>query len=288
MFMYSAVVSFMHVFKPYLEERARLMTQATNIRNIIDALGLIWFVVGNMWLFGDDDNSCRHPEKSPIYGLCISMLIINYIQICLPCIIAVILIPVFCFCMPCLIRVLARLQNNRGVSQGATEQAISQLPVTIVAEEHVNNLGEENTCPICLNEMVVGDEARLLRCKHIFHKNCVDEWLRVNASCPTCRKSIFEESDAGSSSGGPSSGAQGSSSGSGSGSGGGGGGGGGANSRNASVSNSGALEGDVELSNPLQSVNASTHSESGLLGTSLPQADSSISLSVTQSALHDR
>lgn len=68
-----------------------------------------------MWLFGDDDNSCSHPGHSPVYNLCLSMLIINYVQICLPCIIAILLIPVFCFCMPCLIRILARLQDPRTV-----------------------------------------------------------------------------------------------------------------------------------------------------------------------------
>jgi hypothetical protein len=51
-----------------------------NIFNVVFK-GLIWFVVGNMWLFGDDENSCKHPERSPVYSLCISMLIINYIQV---------------------------------------------------------------------------------------------------------------------------------------------------------------------------------------------------------------
>jgi hypothetical protein len=100
-----------------------LQIQLTNTRNIVDAIGLIWFVVGNMWIFGDDrsspspisslilsSNNCHSAGKSPIYSLAVAMLIINYIQICLPCIIAILLIPVFCFCMPCLIRILARMQ----------------------------------------------------------------------------------------------------------------------------------------------------------------------------------
>lgn len=56
-------------------------------------------------------NSCHDPSKSPVYTLAVAMLIINYVQICLPCIIAILLIPVFCFCMPCLIRILARIQE---------------------------------------------------------------------------------------------------------------------------------------------------------------------------------
>jgi len=30
-----------------------------------------------------------------------------------------------------------------------------------------------------------------LTCKHLFHRACVDEWLHVNASCPTCRDLLF-------------------------------------------------------------------------------------------------
>lgn len=113
MFSYSFVVLFMDLFRPWLQERRDYADRVKSLRNTIDAFGLIWFVVGNMWLFGDDDDSCQHPERSPIFNLCVSMLIINYIQICLPCILAILLIPVFCFCMPCLIRILARMQDLR-------------------------------------------------------------------------------------------------------------------------------------------------------------------------------
>lgn len=63
---------------------------------------------------------CHHQLDSPVYNLCLSMLIISYIQICLPCILAAMLIPVFCFCMPCLIRVLARIHETSKVSMSCT------------------------------------------------------------------------------------------------------------------------------------------------------------------------
>jgi ribosomal protein S27E len=77
---------------------------------------------------------------------------------------------------------------------------IGSLPVVIVGSEadvgdheEAGGPAEERSCPICLNELVAGEEARLLLCHHMFHRQCVDEWLRVNASCPTCRKSILPD-----------------------------------------------------------------------------------------------
>lgn len=188
MFVYTSIVLFMHVFRHWLEQSQNnnVLVQVSHFRNLVDAIGLIWFLVGNVWVFGEDNN-CSNPQASPTYNLCMAMLIINYIQICLPCIIALCMIPVFCFCMPCLIRVLARLQNQNA-PKGATDAIINLMPITIITEELVR---DDKTCPVCLNDMVVGEEARLLTCRHLFHKQCVDEWLRVNASCPTCRMSII-------------------------------------------------------------------------------------------------
>lgn len=169
MAIYSFIVFFMFVFKPILDQNHRLSVQINGFRNLTDGFGLIWFIVGNMWLFGDDTSTaCLHPQKSSIYNLCVSMLIINYIQICLPCILAALMIPLFCFCMPCLIRIMARY--NRTV-QGASQDAINLVPSVILGTDVVGQLGTDDvSCPICLSEMVTGDEVRLLNCKHSFHK----------------------------------------------------------------------------------------------------------------------
>ena len=63
-----------------------------------------------------------------------------------------------------------------------------------LTEENTNNgLVETENCSICLSAFKKGEELRLLPCPgtHIFHKECVDDWLKLNDSCPCCRQSIF-------------------------------------------------------------------------------------------------
>ncbi|XP_008239111.1 PREDICTED: RING-H2 finger protein ATL22-like [Prunus mume] len=46
----------------------------------------------------------------------------------------------------------------------------------------------DNTCPICLAEYQPKETLRTIpECSHYFHANCIDEWLRMNATCPVCR-----------------------------------------------------------------------------------------------------
>jgi hypothetical protein len=35
-----------------------------------------------------------------------------------------------------------------------------------------------------------GDQLRVLPCWHNFHVACIDKWLEINRTCPTCKTSI--------------------------------------------------------------------------------------------------
>eukprot|EP01071_Lankesteria_metandrocarpae_P003900 Lankesteria_metandrocarpae@DN3251_c0_g1_i2.p1 len=49
-------------------------------------------------------------------------------------------------------------------------------------------LTEENKCcPICRGDYTEEDLLRLLPCLHSFHQTCVDEWLKRDSRCPSCR-----------------------------------------------------------------------------------------------------
>ncbi|PWA78385.1 Zinc finger, RING/FYVE/PHD-type [Artemisia annua] len=61
----------------------------------------------------------------------------------------------------------------------ASKSAIESLQTVMSAPE-------DEDCPICLTEFG-GGEVKEMECKHMFHKECVEKWLGVSATCPVCR-----------------------------------------------------------------------------------------------------
>lgn len=45
----------------------------------------------------------------------------------------------------------------------------------------------DNSCSVCLDEYEEGDELLQLTCGHVFHRNCIDLWLKGHRVCPCCR-----------------------------------------------------------------------------------------------------
>ncbi|KAH9524387.1 hypothetical protein Btru_054376, partial [Bulinus truncatus] len=48
----------------------------------------------------------------------------------------------------------------------------------------------QEKCTICLSEFETGEDVRRLPCMHLFHSECVDQWLATNKNCPICRVDI--------------------------------------------------------------------------------------------------
>ena len=64
---------------------------------------------------------------------------------------------------------------------------------TIPTSEQVDNdepLWDENGCAICFSPFEDHDlvcESNNLSCKHVFHKDCLVQWLERHEDCPICR-----------------------------------------------------------------------------------------------------
>ncbi|GLT78923.1 hypothetical protein SLA2020_504410 [Shorea laevis] len=76
--------------------------------------------------------------------------------------------------------------------RGLDQAAIRSLPVTLVT----NTAVPDTDCSICLVKFEDGDKVKVLpHCQHLYHFECVDQWLSTESSCPLCRSSIQIDSD---------------------------------------------------------------------------------------------
>lgn len=48
----------------------------------------------------------------------------------------------------------------------------------------------DDECIICFNKFNPKDIVKLLYCKHLFHKECLDTWFKKKTSCPICNTNI--------------------------------------------------------------------------------------------------
>lgn len=70
---------------------------------------------------------------------------------------------------------------------GAT---IEKYPKILIGESGRLLKPSDNTCSICLSEYEPKETLRSIpECNHYFHAACIDEWLKMNGTCPICRNS---------------------------------------------------------------------------------------------------
>ncbi|KAI3862491.1 hypothetical protein MKX03_011579 [Papaver bracteatum] len=76
------------------------------------------------------------------------------------------------------------------VRTGLTDCAIKSYPEVILGESRRFPNPNDTTCAICLSDFIPKETLKSMpMCNHCFHANCLEQWLRVNATCPVCRKS---------------------------------------------------------------------------------------------------
>lgn len=71
------------------------------------------------------------------------------------------------------------------------KKTTDKLKVNI--ENHIvtNEDDIKDICRICLDDIVVDEHIYTLKCKHSFHKKCLDEAVERNhTKCPVCRMEI--------------------------------------------------------------------------------------------------
>lgn len=75
-----------------------------------------------------------------------------------------------------------------------TEQPFGKLRRRECIEAGCGILANDTECSICKIPFEDDDTARLLKCHHVFHPACIDEWLAIKHSCPLCKQTIINGS----------------------------------------------------------------------------------------------
>ncbi|KAL8256144.1 hypothetical protein R6Q59_031211 [Mikania micrantha] len=187
---------------------ARVKVLAEYLKMGLDCFFAVWFVVGNVWIFGGHSSSSDAPN---LYRLCIVFLTFSCIGYAMP----LILCTTICCCLPCIISLLG-FREDFAQNRGATTDSINSLPTYKFKKNNNTNdketssdaceggvlaagtekeriiSGEDAACCICLAKYANDDEVRELPCSHFFHTDCVDKWLKINNSCPLCKIEVGE------------------------------------------------------------------------------------------------
>ncbi|KAM4621543.1 E3 ubiquitin-protein ligase RNF130 isoform 2-T2 [Polymixia lowei] len=89
-----------------------------------------------------------------------------------------------------------RYTNARDRSQrrlgDAAKKAIGKLTTRTVKKGDKETDPDFNHCAVCIEGYQLNDVVRILPCKHVFHKICVDPWLNEHCTCPMCKLNILK------------------------------------------------------------------------------------------------
>ncbi|PUZ63423.1 hypothetical protein GQ55_3G067200 [Panicum hallii var. hallii] len=99
----------------------------------------------------------------------------------------------------CYLKVKARrraaLRRAAAARSGGGPGAVAVSAIPAFAYKREGGGGGDATgwaqCVICLGLVQVGEVVRRLpACKHLFHVECIDMWLRSHSTCPICRAAV--------------------------------------------------------------------------------------------------
>ncbi|KAH7657292.1 hypothetical protein IHE45_17G012500 [Dioscorea alata] len=98
----------------------RLNAFVDHLKMALDCFFAVWFVVGNVWIFGGHSSAADAPN---LYRLCIVFLAFSCIGYAMP----FILCATICCCLPCIISILG-FREEMNQTRGATPESINALP----------------------------------------------------------------------------------------------------------------------------------------------------------------
>ena len=77
--------------------------------------------------------------------------------------------------------------NRDNGRHGMKEKEIAQMKICRYGELSQEDREIDENCPMCMDIFEEDEKIMQVTCKHIFHNDCVKEWLKMSNTCPKCR-----------------------------------------------------------------------------------------------------
>ncbi|XP_048393460.1 RING finger protein 150a isoform X1 [Stegostoma tigrinum] len=85
----------------------------------------------------------------------------------------------------------ARDRNQRRLGDAA-KKAIGKLQIRTIKKGDKETESDFDNCAVCIEGYKPNDVVRILPCRHLFHRTCVDPWLLDHRTCPMCKMNILK------------------------------------------------------------------------------------------------
>lgn len=98
------------------------------------------------------------------------------------------------------IQQISFLENStRNANRPAAAAIVDSLQKQIIPRRSTDERDDANVpkyeCCICMCDMDEGEEATKMPCGHLFHFDCIKQWLATNNTCPVCREKLATDAD---------------------------------------------------------------------------------------------
>ena len=68
-----------------------------------------------------------------------------------------------------------------------SDEDIEQIPRMQITKQQADDIA---SCSVCLMEYKEGEAVCKLPCSHLYHVDCITQWLQANRNCPYCRADV--------------------------------------------------------------------------------------------------
>ena len=69
---------------------------------------------------------------------------------------------------------------------GYSHRELVQIKHLVFWPETTTKKDQQNSCQVCMEDFEYGEIVQELKCEHVYHEDCINQWLSTKKRCPLC------------------------------------------------------------------------------------------------------